>query len=306
MPKPQGIIIVAGPTASGKSELAINLAQEFGGELVCSDSMQVYRQLDIGTAKPTLKEQKLIPHHQIDLINPDEYYSAGKYEKEAIQIISEIQSKGSIPILVGGAGLYFRALMYGISQIPPIPLNIREKVACLQSKKGNFYCWEQLQKHDPQGTKNLHPNDTARIIRSLEVFLATGISLNSFQKKQPFAKARYPFIALALDWDRTSLYERINNRTLKMLKIGWIEEVEELIKNYSINLKPFQSIGYKEIVHHLNNHLKLENMIQEIQQRTRRYAKRQLTWFKKESKIEWLKPNDLTGVLNKIKLFLEK
>ena len=302
----KGVLIVTGPTASGKSDLALSLAQEFEGELICSDSMQVYRKLDIGTAKPTLIEQRLVPHHQIDIIDPNENYSAGKYEREASKIIREIQARGNVPIIVGGTGLYFRALMYGISKIPDIPETIKKNVNCLQLEHGTPYCWEKLKKHDPQSALRIHPNDTARVLRSLEVFLATGSSLTTFQKKQPFAEARYPFLAVGFEWERNILFERINLRTKNMLKSGWISEVEDLLEYYSYDLKPFQSIGYREIIEHLRNKFSLENMIQKIQQRTRRYAKRQITWFRKESKIEWFKPDDVAGVFSKIKVFLEK
>ena len=144
------IVVVAGPTASGKSDLALRLAQKFDGELICSDSMQVYRQFDIGTAKPTIYEQKLVPHHQLDLIDPDGHYSAGNYERETAIIIKQIQQRGRLPILVGGTGLYYRALMYGISNIPEIPEKIRQELSNLQEEHGTSYCWEQLQKHDPQ------------------------------------------------------------------------------------------------------------------------------------------------------------
>jgi len=303
---PQRVIIVAGPTASGKSKLAIRLAQEFKGELICSDSMQVYRKLDIGTAKPTLKEQKLVPHHQIDIVDPNENYSAGKYEREASKIIEEIHTRSHIPIIVGGTGLYYRALMYGISKIPDIPENIKKKVATMQLDHGTSYCWKQLQKRDPQGTHNIHRNDTTRILRHLEVLFATGFSITKFHKTQPFAEPRYSFLAVGLDWERNTLYERINQRTLNMLKLGWIAEVETLLKSYSRDLKPLQSIGYREIIEHLSNRLDLEKMIQKIQQRTRQYAKRQITWFQKESKFEWFKPDNEDKVFSKIKVFLEK
>jgi len=302
----QVLIVVAGPTASGKSDLAINLAQKFNGELISSDSMQVYRKLDIGTAKPTLKEQLLVPHHQIDIINPNENYSAGKYEKDTTKIIREIQSRGHIPILVGGTGLYYRALIYGISKIPKIPELIKNKVSNLQMKYGTRHCWEQLNRNDPHSARIIHPNDTARIIRSLEVYFSTGFSITKFQKDDPFARARYICIAVAIEWERDILYERINLRTQKMLKAGWIEEVKELLKHYPKNSKPFQSIGYREIIEYLSGKLEFNQMVQIIQQRTRRYAKRQMTWFKKESKIEWFEPYDISKVLDRIKVFLEK
>jgi len=196
MDNSSAIVVVAGPTASGKSDLALRLAQEFDGELICSDSMQVYRQFDIGTAKPTLSEQKLVPHHQLDLIDPDGNYSAGKYERDTSIIIQQIQQRGHLPILVGGTGLYYRALMYGISNIPKIPEKLRQDLFSLQEEHGTSYCWEQLQKHDPQTAKRLHPNDTSRIMRSLEVVLATGTSIADFQLQQPFAEARYPVLTV--------------------------------------------------------------------------------------------------------------
>ena len=299
------IVVVAGPTASGKSNLALNLAQEFKGELICSDSMQVYRQMDIGTTKPTLKEQKLIQHHQLDLINPDEHYSAGQYERDTSRIIKQIQERSHLPIVVGGTGLYYRALMYGISNIPEIPESLRKEVLSWQEEHGTFYCWKQLQKHDPQGADRLHQNDTARILRNLEVVLATGTTLSTFQLQQPFGEARYQFLAVALEWERHLLYERINQRTLKMLEFGWIAEVESLLSRYSPDLKPLQAIGYREIVQYLQNKLEWEPLLQEIQKRTRQYAKRQMTWFSREAEIEWYQPDD-AAILAKIKVYLEK
>ncbi len=301
-----GIVVVAGPTASGKSDLAMRLAEEFDGELICSDSMQVYRQFDIGTAKPTLSEQKLVPHHQLDLIEPDENYSAGKYERDTSIIIRQIQQRGHLPILVGGTGLYYRALMYGISNIPDIPKKIRQELFSLQKEHGTSYCWEQLQKYDPQTAKRIHPNDTSRIMRSLEVLLTTGTSIADFQKQQPFAEARYPFLAVAYEWERSVLYERINQRTLKMLKSGWIEEVEMLLESYPPELKSLQSIGYREIVEHILNKLKWEQLVREIQRRTRQYAKRQITWFRREAKIQWHQSGDEDAILDKVKVYLEK
>ena len=300
------IVVVAGPTASGKSNLALNLAQEFKGELICSDSMQVYRQMDIGTAKPTLKEQKLVQHHQLDLINPDEHYSAGQYERDTSRIIKQIQERSHLPIVVGGTGLYYRALMYGISNIPEIPESLRKEVLSWQEEHGTSYCWKQLQKHDPQGADRLHQNDTARILRNLEVVLATGTTLSTFQLQQPFGDARHQFLAVALEWERQVLYERINQRTRKMLEFGWIAEVESLLSRYSPDLKPLQAIGYREIVQYLQNKLEWEPLLQEIQKRTRQYAKRQMTWFSREAEIEWYQPDNYAAILAKIKVYLEK
>jgi len=300
------IVVVAGPTASGKSNLALALAQEFKGELICSDSMQVYRQMDIGTAKPTLKEQKLVQHHQLDLIDPDEHYSAGQYGRDTSRIIKQILERSRLPIVVGGTGLYYRALMYGISNIPEIPESLRKEVMSWQEEHGTSYCWKKLQKLDPQGADRLHQNDTTRILRNLEVVLATGTTLSTFQRQQPFGEARYQFLAVALEWERHLLYERINQRTLKMLEFGWIAEVESLLSRYSPDLKPLQAIGYREIVQYLQNKLEWEPLLQEIQKRTRQYAKRQMTWFSRESKIEWYQHDNVAAIMAKIKVYLER
>jgi len=306
MERYQKIVVVAGPTASGKSDLALNLAQEFNGELICSDSMQVYRYMDIGTAKPTLKEQKLVQHHQLDLINPDEHYSAGHYDRDTSRIIKQIQERRHLPIVVGGTGLYYRAMMYGISNVPAIPESLRREVLSWQEEHGTSYCWKLLQKYDRHGANRLHSNDTTRILRNLEVVLATGSPLSTFQNQQPFGKARYPFLAIALDWERQVLYERINQRTRKMLELGWIAEVETLLSRYSPYLKPLQAIGYREIVQYLQKKLEWELLLQEIQKRTRQYAKRQMTWFCRETGIKWFQPDNEDAIFAKIKVYLEK
>ena len=301
----QKIVVVAGSTGSGKSEVAINLANELNGELICSDSMQVYRKMDVGTAKPTLQEQDLIPHHQLDLINPDENYSAGQYARDTALVINKIRERGRLPILVGGTGLYYKALMYGISKIPPVPEKLRKEITDWHQEHGTPYCHKLLQKYDPEGADLLHPNDTSRILRSLEVVLSTGKSIYSYRLEQPFDEALYPFHAVALNWDRNDLYQRINKRTLSMLGSRWLAEVEMLLGSYSPELKPMQSIGYREVVKYLQNKLKWDEMVLEIQKRTRQFAKRQLTWFRKEAKIEWYRPVEHDRILDDIKVYLE-
>ncbi len=301
----QKIVVVAGPTSSGKSEVAISLAREFNGELICTDSMQIYRKMDVGTSKPSLQDQSLIPHHQLDLIYPDGNYSAGQYARDTSKIIKNIQERGRLPILVGGTGLYYRSLMYGISKIPPIPESLRKEIEGWQQNHGTSYCYKLLQKNDPEFAELLHPNDTSRILRSLEVVLSTGKSIHSYRLEQPFGEALYQFHAVALNWDRTDLYQRINKRTLSMLGSGWLAEVEMLLKNYSAELKPMQSIGYREVVQYLQNKLKWVVMVEEIQKRTRQFAKRQLTWFRRETEIEWYQPVEKDRILADIKVYLE-
>ena len=299
------IVVVAGSTGSGKSEVAMNLAKEFNGELICSDSMQIYRQMNVGTAKPSLQEQDLISHHQLDLINPDQNYSAGQYARDTSKIIKKIRERGRLPILVGGTGLYYRSLMYGISKIPLIPESIRKDITCWHQEHGTPYCFKMLQKYDPEGAVFVHQNDTSRILRSLEVVLSTGKSIYSFRLEQPFGEALYPFHAVALDWDRHNLYQRINKRTLIMLGSGWLAEVEMLLDSYSPELKSMQSIGYREVVKYLQNKLKWDAMVEAIQKRTRQFAKRQLTWFRKEAKIQWYQPFEQDRILEDIKVYLE-
>ena len=301
----QKIIVVAGSTGSGKSELAISLAEELNGELICSDSMQVYRQMDVGTAKPSLQEQDLIPHHQLDLINPDENYSAGQYARDTSKIIKKIRERGNLPILVGGTGLYYRAFMYGISKIPPVSEKLRKEITGWQQEHGTAYCHNLLQKYDPEGADFIHPNDTSRVLRSLEVVLSTGKSIYSYRLEQPFGDALYPFHAVAFNWDRDNLYQRINKRTLSMLGSGWLAEVEMLLESYSPKLKPMQSIGYREVAQYLQNKIKWYEMVEEIQKRTRQFAKRQLTWFRREAKIEWYQPAEQDRILADIKVYLE-
>ena len=299
------IVVVAGSTGSGKSEVAISLAKELNGELICSDSMQVYRQMDVGTAKPSLHEQDLIPHHQLDLINPDQNYSAGQYARDTAKIIKKIQERGRLPILVGGTGLYYRAFMYGISKIPPVPEKLQKEITEWQKAHGTLFCHKMLQKYDPEGADLIHPNDTSRVLRSLEVVLSTGKSIFSYRLEQPFGDALYQFHAVALNWDRNDLYQRINKRTLCMLGSGWIAEVEMLLESYSPKLKPMQSIGYREVVQYLQNKLNWDEMVEEIQKRTRQFAKRQLTWFRREAKIEWYQPVEKDRILADIKVYLE-
>ena len=253
----------------------------------------------------TLREQELIPHHQLDLINPDENYSAGQYARDTAIVIKKIRERGRLPILVGGTGLYYKALMYGISKIPLVPLKLRKEITDWQQEHGTPYCHKLLQKYDPEGADLLHPNDTTRILRSLEVILSTGKSIFSYRLEQPFDEALYPFYAVALNWDRNDLYQRINKRTLSMLGSGWLAEVEMLLESYSPELKPMQSIGYREVVKYLQNKLKWDEMVEEIQKRTRQFAKRQLTWFRKEAKIEWYQPVEQDRILEDIKVYLE-
>ena len=277
-----------------------------GGELICCDSMQVYRGLDIGTAKPTPAERIRIAHHLLDIVNIDEIFSAGDFVRETERIIKELQSRNKVPILVGGTGLYLRSLLFGLSPIPEIYPETKIQLNELKSEGGTRACWQRLKELDPSGAGKLHPNDSSRIMRALEVILSTGKPLSSFQQIEAPSNQRYSFYGMVCDRPREELYERINNKTLEMLEQGWIDEVRSLLDDYPDHLKPLQSIGYREIILYIKGELTESELIPLIQQRTRQYAKRQLTWFRKESHLIWKHPDDKQRILEECRVCLEK
>ena len=298
-------IVITGPTASGKSDLALELAQKIEGEIVCTDSMQVYRGLDIGTAKPTKAEQSAVPHHQIDLCNPDEHYSAGQYARDAENTLNKLGKRGKIPILVGGSGLYYKALIYGLDEMPPIPEVIRQSVLNDWKIRGFEECYQELAKCDPELASRLSPRDATRVQRGLEIFRATGKKMSSFQKnKLGNQTTRFPVKIFGVHWEREALYERINLRTEAMMKIGWIEEVKALLEFYSPSLSPLNGLGYKQIIAYLNGEISYAQMVAEIQQKTRNFAKRQLTWFRQEKSLKWFEIDKREQVFQATEAFL--
>ena len=299
------LVVLGGPTASGKSSLALEVAERVGGEIISTDSMQVYWGMDLGTAKPTPEEQQRVRHHQIDLVDPDGHYSAGQYVRDTEKVLADLSARGRVPLLVGGTGLYYRSLVYGLSEIPEIPEAVRQAVLSLQETQGTPACWEALRQLDPKGAAALHPHDTARILRALEVVQAHGRPIAEFRKQQPFGAPLFPVWLGGIEHSRATLHARINERTHAMLASGWIEEVEALLKRYPPDLKPFQSIGYLEIIRHLHGTLDREAMILRIQQRTRQYAKRQMTWFRKEPGFRWFAPEHLNAAQDSIQEFLD-
>jgi tRNA dimethylallyltransferase len=298
-------IIITGPTASGKSDLALELAHKIDGEIVCTDSMQVYRGLDIGTAKPTKVEQLAVPHHQIDLCNLDEHYSAGQYARDAEITLNKLGEVGKIPIFVGGSGLYYKALIYGLDEMPPIPKAIRQSVLNDWKIKGFEECYQELAKCDPELAARLSPRDATRVQRGLEIFRATRERMSSFQKsKFGNQTTRFPVMIFGVHWERDALYQRINLRTEAMLKIGWMEEVKALLELYSPSLSPLNGLGYKQIISYLNGEINYNHMVEEIQQKTRNFAKRQLTWFRQEKSLKWFEINKREQVFQATEAFL--
>lgn len=284
------LIIIAGPTATGKSERSLHLAKRLNSEILSADSMQVYRFFDIGTAKPSIEDRKTVPHHLTDIINPDEEYSAGRFKKDSEKIINKLHAKAKIPIVSGGTGLYINAIAKGLSMAAPSDPELRKKLRKRLKKTGNQAMHNELLKVDPVAAKKINPADTFRIERALEVYYLTGKPMSSLQSSEKHETNQYDVLYLILNLDRSLLYQRINERVDRMIEKGFIEEVRSIIAmGYSDQLKPFKSIGYKEIVQYLRKELGLEQAVENIKKGTRNFAKRQLTWFKKVPSAEWIK-----------------
>lgn len=279
------VIAIVGPTAVGKTSLSIELAKRFNGEIISGDSMQVYRGLDIGTAKVTTEEMAGIPHHLIDVRGVDESYSAADFQKSARKAIQEISQRGKIPIIVGGTGLYIQSLLWDYklgSEGEPEDDSIREKYEVFAEENGNPALWEKLQLSDPLAAEKIHYNNRKKVIRALEVFELTGHSILE-PKEQP--KELYDSFLIGLNTDRSILYQRINQRVDLMVEQGLLEEARNLAKNPTVQAA--QGIGYKEFFPYFSGDSSLEAAIEEVKLHSRRYAKRQLTWFRNRMSVHW-------------------
>lgn len=285
---PVKLLIICGPTASGKSELALRLAHDLDAEIVNADSMQIYCGLDVGTAKPTPEQQAEIRHHLIDVANPAQLFSAADFCSAADAAIRDIISRGKRVVVAGGTGLYIRALVKGLVDSPSGEGELREALLDESGRIGNAAMLEKLRQVDPELAAVLHPNNLVRIIRALEVYQLTGIPLSQYQKKHAFATRRYEALQIGISVDRSVLYERIDDRVERMLASGLLEEVRSLLAaGYGRDIKPLRSIGYKEAVAHLSGDVSAEEAVRLIKRNTRHYAKRQLTWFKADPDILW-------------------
>jgi len=301
-------LTVIGPTASGKTHLSVILAKELNAEIIGLDSRQIYKELIIGTAQPSILEQDGIPHHLINILSPLKTVSAGSYSSLIRKTVLEIQSRSKIPLICGGAGLYYRALANGIFAGSITDSKIRKKLENEYDNIGPEQMLSKLKKCDPDYANGIHPNNKKRIVRALEILESTGRtpSLN-FKSQKQSSVPKLNLYTIYLKWDRSTLKERIATRTRAMLKNGWIEEVREIIKKYpSESLHPLDSIGYREIISYLKGDLTLENLEKTIRIKTRQFAKRQIQWFKNE-KIDMFidmnnfHTNKIDDILNKIK-----
>lgn len=286
------ILVIAGPTASGKTAVGIELAQRLNGEIVSADARQIYRFLDIGTAKPTAEERAAARHHLIDFINPDKSYSAGQFAEDASAVIGDILRCGKVPIVVGGAGLYIRALFDGFSPMPKIPIEIRTRL-----QEEGRYCLHSLYKRlcevDPEWAAKIQATDTQRILRGLEVYEASGKPLSEHQKVPPKSPIRHAASYFSLYWEREALYDRINARACLMFENGLIEETASLRdRGYTPDLNALNAFGYREIFQYLNGKTTLGRALADLQQGTRRYAKRQMTFFRGNKRFRWVDGSD--------------
>lgn len=299
------VIVIVGPTASGKTSLSIELAKQINGEIVSCDSMQIYKDMDIGSAKPNVDEMQGIKHYMIDTVEPIERFSVARYKKEAEEAIEEILKKEKTPIVVGGTGLYANSLIYGI-EYDDIKLDEKYRTELMniaKTSEGLKKLYEQAKIIDKKATEKISPNDKKRIIRILEIYKATGKSKTEQEEKSRKNGVRYDYKVFGINIERQILYERINKRVDIMIKQGLINEVKALIEKYPEFPTAMQAIGYKEIVQYLKNEISKEEAIEKIKQETRRYAKRQITWFKRIENIRWL--DGLGKTQNNIKIILE-
>jgi tRNA dimethylallyltransferase len=289
------ILVVTGLTGSGKTRFSIFLSRLLDGEIISADSRQLYRYMDIGTAKPSRAELEAVKHHFIDILNPDEDYNAGRFAKEARPVIDDIIARNRMPIVVGGSGLYIESLIDGFFEGPSADIDFRERYHERYKKEGGEVLLQELRIVDPDAASKMHPTNIRRIIRALEVYHITGTPISSLQRDTK--PIQCPTYFVALDWDRELLYRNIDDRVEKMLDGGLIAEVESLQKqDYSKNLNALQTVGYKEVFQYLEGELTHDQMVELIKRNSRRYAKRQLTWFRPDTRIHWLPVDDTTNL----------
>jgi len=302
---PPRIIVVVGPTGSGKTGLAIHLARQFNADIVGADSMQIYRYMDIGTAKPTPAEQAAVPHHMIDIVDPDEDFDAAAYATMAHQRIHRILANGRAVFVVGGTGLYIKALVHGLFPNGPSDPAVRRRLTDEAEAQGTAALHRRLQRIDRAAAGKIHPNDTYRVIRALEVSTITGESISAGHQRHGFRRKRFATLTIGNAWPRANLYDRINQRVEAMMADGFLEEVRELLNSgYDSQLKSMQSLGYRHLIMVIRGQQSLADAVALIKRDHRRYAKRQLTWFKADPSVHWLAPDQPHEATDRIRDFL--
>ena len=291
------LICIVGPTAAGKTEIAIQIAQRLDAEIVSLDSRQIYREMDIGTAKPTPDQRRAVSHHLIDCVDVDQPFSVAEYQRLADIAIAEIRERSKRVMAVGGAGLYFRGIIDGLFDGPGADAGIRSELQREADEHGNVALHERLRQCDPEAANRVHPNNLVRVIRALEVYELTGKPISALQQQWKMDEPRYSFRAFGLDMSREVLYRRIEDRVDLMVAAGLIEEVKELLnRGYPRNCVAMQSFGYKELIDYVDGVRTLDEAVALLKQNTRRFAKRQLTWFRNDPRIEWLDISQFSSI----------
>lgn len=300
------IIIITGPTATGKSALAVECALRFDGELINADSMQVYRRMDIGTAKPSKAELLVVPHHLIDICEPDEDYTAARFEHDAARKINEIRSRGKNVFVVGGTGLYIKALTKGLFKGPAGDRALRDELFLMAEESGAEIVHERLEGLDPVAAAAIHPNNLRRVVRAIEITMLMGRPASEVRGDHGFSGEPYNVLKLGIRMERAALYAAVEDRVDRMIGAGLAEEVKGLMTaGYGADLKPMAGLGYKEMTGYLKGAYTIDEAVALIKMNTRRYAKRQITWFKKDTEIRWFLTGEKDAIMDAVKEFLQ-
>lgn len=283
--------VIIGATAVGKTELSIQVASKVDAEIISADSRQVYRFMDIGTAKPTREQLEAVKHYMIDVVGPDEHFGAGEYGRAARDLVSQIMSNGKVPLVVGGSGLYLRALVEGFFPAPPVDRSLRKRILEAAEEKGTRSLHERLKEVDPEAARRIHTNDLQRISRALEVYEQTKTPISELQKSR--SAHRFDPVYIGLARDRRELYKRIERRIEEMVGLGFAKEVKRLLeRGYSSSLNSFRAVGYREMSAHLSGELTLDEAMARMRKNTKAFARRQLTWFRSLDNINWIDLSD--------------
>jgi len=306
MDKPK-VTFILGPTASGKTGLAIELASLFNGEIISADSMQVYKHFDIGTAKPSGKELATVAHHLLSVVEPDTTYTAARFRTEALEKIDDIRSRGKNVFVAGGTGLYVKVLTKGIFEGPEADNSVRESLRAFAVEHGARALYERLREVDPESAEKIHPNNTERLVRAIEVWELAKKPISEFHREHAFKADPFDSLKIGLQVDRSTLYDAIDRRVDGMIKQGLVEETQELLlKGYGPGCKPMRGLGYKEVTGFLDGRYSLEEAVSLIKQNTRRYAKRQFTWFRADPEIRWFSPAQKHDIIDLVKGHLNR
>lgn len=300
------LLVIAGPTASGKSALAAGLARLFDGEVISADSMQVYRHMDIGTAKPSEDEMAGVAHHLISVVDPSEEYTAAKFREDALQKIQEILGRGKRVVIAGGTGLYIKALTQGLFEGPEADWDLRRGLLEEAEKKGREALHEKLREADPVSASRIHPNNLHRVIRALEVYSLSKRPISDLQEEHSFAPAPFETLKIGLSMERAELYAAIDRRVERMVEAGLLDETRRLLSmGHHSGLKPMRGLGYKEMTAFIEGEYAFDEAVRLIKRNTRHYAKRQMTWFRKDPEIRWFNPGDKNCIIGLVRGFLD-